>query len=80
MYGKISIHHALTPRYLPIEGCLLKTGIKNENPEGLALPETAYILDEAAVIISKHMSKLMSLGLIEKKKKTDILSVIKADV
>ncbi len=38
-----------------------------ENPEGITLPETAYILDTASVKLSMHMKKLLTLGLIEKR-------------
>lgn len=40
--------------------------VVRDNPEGITLPETAYILDTASVMISKHMKKLLSLGLIKK--------------
>jgi len=40
--------------------------VVRDNPEGINLPETAYILDTASVMISKHMKKLLSLGLIKK--------------
>ena len=38
-----------------------------DNPEGITLAETAYVLDTASVMISKHMKKLLTLGLIKKK-------------
>jgi len=38
-----------------------------ENPEGIRLPEIAYILDTASVMLSKQIKKLMSLGVIKKK-------------
>ncbi len=40
--------------------------VVRDNPEGITLPETAYILDTASVMISKHKKKLMTLGLIKK--------------
>ena len=41
--------------------------VVRDNPEGINLPETAYVLDTASVMISKHMKKLLTLGLIKKK-------------
>ena len=42
--------------------------VVRDNPEGITLPETVYILGTASVMISKQMKKLMTLGLIKKEK------------